>query len=178
IWVIPPLTLADGEDDSGDDHRFPVNINLNNFGASFSLGDKTLCAVVGLPLQERADTGSNLPEADRHCCLPDAASSVYQPGWDVSLDNTNGVDHLAAYGLGSPFPEDAKLCAALSTFWPAVAPDVARVFEPNPTGDPWPTMLPLTDEEIGITGNLPIDGYRGPKLRPSGNAAEYNAFDY
>jgi hypothetical protein len=178
IWIIPPLTLADGEDDSGADHRFAVNINLNDFGASFSPNDKTLCGVVALPLRNRADTGADLPEADRHSCLPDAASSVYQPGWDVSLDRTNGVDHLAAYGLGSPFPEDAKLCAALSTFWPAVAPDVARVFEPNPTGGPWPTVLPLTDEEIGITGDSPIDGYRGPRLLPGGNAVECTAFDY
>jgi len=178
IWVVPPLTLADGEDDSGNDQRFAVNVNLNNFGASFSAADRTLCAVVALPLLNRADTKADRPEADRHACLPDAASSVYQPGWDVSLDNTNGVDHLAAYGLGSPFPEDAKLCAALSTFWPAVAPDVAREYEPNPTGGPWPTVLPLTDEEIGITGNSPIDGYRGPRLLPGGNAVEYTAFDY
>jgi hypothetical protein len=32
---------------------------------------------------------------------------------------------IAAYGLGSPFPEDAKLCAALNSFWPAVAPDAS-----------------------------------------------------
>jgi len=29
------------------------------------------------------------------------------------MDQLNGTDHLAAYGLGSPFPEDSKLCAAL-----------------------------------------------------------------
>ena len=44
--------------------------------------------------------------------------SVNALGHDAQI--TFGPDHLAAYGLGSPFPEDSKLCAALSSFWPAV----------------------------------------------------------
>lgn len=78
----------------------------------------------------------------------------------MSFDQTNEVEHLASYGLGSPFPEDSKLCAALSTFWPAVAPDAARTFQPNPV---WPTVSPLTDAEIGQVGNLPWDGIPGPR---------------
>ena len=72
------------------------------------------------------------------------------------------MDHLAAYGLGSPFPEDAKLCAALSTFWPAVAPDVFRTFV-IPMGNTNGTIAPLTDDEIGQSGTLPWDGISGPK---------------
>ena len=54
---------------------------------------------------------------------------MFAPGWDISVDGrAGGPEHLAAYGLGSPFPEDSKLCAALSAFWPAVAPDAARTF--------------------------------------------------
>ena len=80
----------------------------------------------------------------------------------MSFDRTaDSVEHLAAYGLGSPFPEDSKLCAALSTFWPAVAPDATRTFEPSQN---WPTVSPLTDEEIGQAGTLPWDGVPGPKL--------------
>jgi hypothetical protein len=86
----------------------------------------------------------------RHAHLPDAAASVFAPGWDKGRDETDGTRHLASYGLGSPFPEDAKLCAALSSFWPAVAPDAGRSFSVH-----FPTATPLTDEEIGSVGELP-----------------------
>ncbi len=169
IWRIAPETLADGRD--------AVNFELNDFGAGLDRSDKTMTAVIGLALPNRTDAGARLPEPDRHAWLPDAASGVFAPGWDTSLARTGNVDHLAAYGLGSPFPEDAKLCAALSTFWPAVAPDAARVFNPNATGEAWPTVCPLTDEEIGLGGGLPFDGYAGPRLRPDGRV-EYTALDY
>jgi hypothetical protein len=169
IWPVEPETLSDGRD--------AVNFELNDFGADFDRADKTMTAVIGLSLPDRQDTGAPLAEPNRHAWLADAASGVFAPGWDTSLARTDNVDHLAAYGLGSPFPEDAKLCAALSTFWPAVAPDAARIFNPNGSGDPWPTASPLTDEEIGITGNLPYDGYTGPRLLPDGRV-EYTAFDY
>jgi hypothetical protein len=80
---------------------------------------------------------------------------------------------LQNYGLGTPFIEDVKLCAALGSFWPAVAPDATRTFQPikEPQGSswPWPTIVPLTDEEIGIAevkggGFVPWDGVRGPQI--------------
>jgi hypothetical protein len=101
--------------------------------------------------------------------LPDDGAGVFAPGWDVSVDVLGPVEtgtaHLAAYGLGSPFPEDTKLCAALSTFWPAVSPDVYRTMSPH-TGNPSlrGTVAPLTDEEIGQVGTLPWDGVPGPKV--------------
>ena len=98
----------------------------------------------------------------RHSYLPDAASGVFAPGWDISRDFSRGVSHLAAYGLGSPFPEDSKLCAALSSFWPAVAPDASSSFWGNPVSSP--TVSPLTDEETGQSGNIPWDGAAGPKI--------------
>ena len=96
--------------------------------------------------------------------LPDDAAGVFAPGWDVAKDSQpgSGTEHLAAYALGSPFPEDAKLCAALSTFWPAVAPDVFRTFV-NVIGFSNGTIAPLTDEEIGQSGTLPWDGITGPR---------------
>ena len=123
-----------------------------------------------------APTGTNIPQSfdvDRHSCLPDDCAGVFAPGWDVSTDRKRvsgvRVQHLAAYGLGSPFPEDSKLCAALSTFWPAVAPDASRSMSPN-TGNPGlrATVAPLTDEEIGQVGLLPWDGVVGPKVSTFG----------
>ena len=111
----------------------------------------------------------------RHAHLPDAAASVFAPGWDTSLDETDQTKHLATYGLGSPFPEDAKLCAALSSFWPAVAPDAGRSFSRF-----FSTATPLTDEEIGSVGELPWDGVTGPKsvVHDDGGIFEYASFDH
>jgi hypothetical protein len=91
------------------------------------------------------------------------------------MDTTGDISHLAAYGLGSPFPEDSKLCAALSTFWPAVAPDAGRSFSRV-----LPTASPLTDEEISRTGLLPWDGVPGPRLVQADGEelAEYASFDH
>ena len=121
---------------------------------------------------------------DRVSTLSDAASGVFAPGWDVAFDRSSeeatksgevlpGVNFLAAYGLGSPFPEDAKLCAALSSFWPAVAPDITRTFEPSHR---YPTATPLPDDLIGIGGEPGWDGVRGPKVRR--RSVDYPALAY
>ncbi len=90
--------------------------------------------------------------------LPDAAANVFFPGWDIAQhSDATGKPIYAAYGLGSPFPEDSKLCAALNSFWPAVAPDTARTFGNGSTG------FPLMDSELGyhpqhprvIAGEMP-----------------------
>jgi hypothetical protein len=171
LWRIPPETLADG--------RFAPNLQL--VGATFRTEDKTVTAIISLPQAGVVQpTRLDTPTTVRHAYLPDAAASVFEPGWDVSLSITKTAPqtpHLAAYGLGSPFPEDAKLCAALSTFWPGVTPDAARTFEPNLN---WPTVSPLTEEEIGQTGTLPWDGIAGPKIVTVGNrtVVEYADFDH
>lgn len=181
LWQTPPKTLAD--------ERLAPNLKLNNIDfqttnaalprAGFRSEDDTAAAVISLPAHPNVQSRP-LIEANRnrHNWLPDAAAGVFAPGWDTSFDTTNGVAHLAAYGLGSPFPEDAKLCAALSTFWPAAAPDAGRSFS-----EVFPTVSPLTDEEIGQKGNLPWDGITGPQ--PSGTAAkplieyaDFNHVDY
>ena len=167
LWGVPPAPLCDT--------RLPANLQMpgNRFGAT----DKTMTAIVSL--FGPAPPGSALPQSfdtDRHSCLPDDCAGVFAPGWDVSTDVKGSgnakIHHLAAYGLGSPFPEDAKLCAALSTFWPAVAPDASRSMSPN-TGNPnlSATVAPLTDEEIGQIGALPWDGVSGPKVSNFGGAA-------
>ncbi len=173
VWVIPPDTLCD--------QRFPANLELP--GAGFQANDDTVTAIVCLPIDPQTQPAHGMgTEAIRHSHLPDDAAGVFAPGWDVSLDghSDTGVQHLASYGLGSPFPEDAKLCAALSTFWASVAPDATRTFVPTRSGGTlqWPTVSPLTDEEIGQTGAKPWDGIAGPKItRLQGkDYADYLAF--
>jgi hypothetical protein len=164
VWRVPPDPLSD--------ERFPPNLQLP--GGGFRADDDTVTAIVALPqagVPHR--TRLEISRTDRHSHLPDDAAGVFAPGWDVSVDGAPGApEHLAAYGLGSPFPEDSKLCAALSAFWPAVAPDAARTFEP---ARDWPTVAPLTDEEIGVVGGLPWDGVAGP--RPADGSAT-GAVDY
>jgi hypothetical protein len=168
VWRVPPLTLSDG--------RIAPNLKLRARGADFRPEDDTVTAVVSLP----ADLDTvRLPlegaPTTRHAHLPDAAASVFAPGWDTGRDETQGTTHLASYGLGSPFPEDAKLCAALSSFWPAVAPDAGRSFSRV-----FPTATPLTDAEIGSVGELPWDGVPGPRFIPGGDGdrVEYASFDH
>ena len=55
--------------------------------------------------------------------LPDGAAGLFDPGWDGSMGVRRGPDgmlmrFLASHGLGSPFLEDAKICAALGSYWP------------------------------------------------------------
>jgi hypothetical protein len=148
-----PYTLSDT--------RLAPNLELQQEGANFRSEDETVTAIVSLPSIGPVEKRPlEVPETLRHTYLPDGASGEFAPGWDVSYDHSRNVDHLAAYGLGSPFPEDSKLCAALATFWPAVAPDAGRSFYRT-----YPTVSPLTDEEIGQVGNLPWDGTAGPKIR-------------
>ena len=167
VWRTPPLTLSD--------ERMAPNLQLPD--VDFRPEDTTVTAIVSLPLilvpQQRP---LDVATTRRHAHLPDSAAGIFAPGWDTSHDETGGVPHLAAYGLGSPFPEDAKLCAALSSFWPAVAPDSGRSFSRV-----FPTATPLTDEELGSVGDLPWDGVPGPRrLDGDGDAdvVEYAEFDF
>ncbi|MGC4094883.1 MAG: hypothetical protein QM756_44590 [Polyangiaceae bacterium] len=176
LWGTPPDTLSD--------QRFPPNLKLNNVDfrpgdasvplAGFREEDETATSIVALEPPSRPKKRP-LPVAkrDRHNMLPDGAAGVFAPGWDVSLSRTGSVEHLAAYGLGSPFPEDAKLCAALSSFWPSASPDTGRSFS-----EVFPTVAPLTDAEIGSDGNLPWDGVRGPRVvAGSEDVVEYASFE-
>jgi len=126
--------------------------------------------------------------------LPDGSPGLFDPGWDTSQGiyytdpNLPLQKFLAGYGLGSPFIEDAKLCAALGAYWPGVAPDATRTFQPDKQIGghlyPYATIVPLTDEEIGSAPTadgryLPWDGVRGPReatFRGETVAAYTNAF--
>ena len=129
--------------------------------------------------------------------LPDASSNVFAPGWDMTYSDVSkpagtledGADkqnsfYFASFGLGSPFPEDMKLCAAANGMWASLSPDAARTFygklEPvrlsmssHDMGRN-STMLPLLDPEIGQHKASPAphetrgwDGEQGPFLAVS-----------
>ena len=165
IWAIPPRPLSD--------RRLAANITLP---VRFSIDDDTVTALVSMPMDTPAQqSGEPATQVRRHLQLPDAAAGIFDPGWEVTLDRTtDNRFFLTGYGLGSPFIEDAKLCATLSTFWPGVSPDSAREFQPNKPIAPgesqvWPTIAPMTDEELGIVAVdgqevLPWDGVQGPRL--------------
>ena len=169
LWAIPPLTLAD--------ERRPPNLALTSLGASFIASDDTATALVGTfgSASPTMSTTSSI-QVNRVTQLCDGAAGVFAPGWDTSLDRDPATStlHLAAHGLGSPFPEDAKLCAALSAFWPAVAPDSSR------SSPGRPPIAPLTDSEIGL-GTAPAwDGIEGPRIVIKNNRRfiEYDNFDH
>lgn len=156
--------------------------------SAFGLDDPTsftVTAVVG-----NAGVASSLKtlQAPRRALswLPDAAADVYAPGWDVSQHQRDGRNMMVSYGLGSPFPEDAKLCAALNSFWPAVAPDSSRTYGFRPPQPDRPrrqlfTSIPLTDHELGYHRHHPRvlageviceagwDGDHGPYLSLGGS---------
>jgi hypothetical protein len=114
--------------------------------------------------------------------LTDAAADVFAPGWDTSMFRDTKGDFYANYGLGSPFPEDAKLCAALNSFWPAAAPDTGRTFGML-------TAVPLLDQELGIHPNHPKvlaglavshpgwDGEFGPFFASNGTKVNFASID-
>lgn len=160
IWGVEPEPLSEV--------RLPANLQLPDH--PFDTHDDTLTAVVAMGRSAEGPPPATLPvDTMRASTLPDDGAGVFAPGWDVSVDvlkvGGRKLPHLAGYGLGSPFPEDAKLCAALSTFWPAVAPDVYRSMSPH-TGNPGlrGSVAPLTDDEIGRGRALPWDGVAGPRL--------------
>ena len=114
--------------------------------------------------------------------LTDAAADVFARGWDTSMFRDTRGDFFANYSLGSPFPEDAKLCAAWNSFWPAAAPDTGRTFG-------MPTAVPLLDQELGFHPNHPKvlarvavshpgwDGEFGPFLTSNGTQVNFASMD-
>jgi hypothetical protein len=169
--------------------RFSANIELNSTPEGsldpqfpFRSEDKTITSIISLPRKQPIKMMSfEILETGRHVFLPDAASGVFAPGWDIGLDASkkNGnPDHLALYTLGSPFPEDTKLCAALSSFWPSVSPDIGRSFWWGDRRGVYSSVSPLTDEENGSLGGSSWDGSLGPIFDESTNIAKYKKVEY
>jgi hypothetical protein len=162
--------------------RYCANLSLKD--QPFSADDRGVTAIVALP----RETGSTLspslqrPPVMRPSSLPDAAAGVFGPGWEVgkirqqSEDGT-WLDCLSGYQMASPFTEDVRICAALGSYWPGVAPDSARTFEPRGNLH---TIIPLTDQEVGQTGGPAWDNQRGPRLvQQAGDwIVQYHAYEY
>lgn len=111
--------------------------------------------------------------------LPDTGTGVFFPGWDVTYSGEQTNPFLSTFGLGSPFPEDMKLCAAANGMWPVSSPDAGRTFQGSLTpilGKRPNTAIPLMDSEIGLHRRSPHvsdyhaaesygwDGEQGPFL--------------
>lgn len=169
----PPLALCDS--------RLPANLSLtlkklniqNDPKTVFKPEDDSISSITGL----YQSCGGRLTQIDepknlRISTLPDGAAGVFAPGWDISIDRTEessddetstytpGTTFFNNYGLGSPFPEDSMLCAALSSFWPAAAPDITRTFVPGR----YATATPLTDDVTGQDGNVSWNEFPAPKI--------------
>ncbi len=179
LWTVPPLALSHA--------RIAANVELP---IGFSLTDDTVTAIVAQLSAPGVDQAplptqvANGPLNFEKVGLPDGSPGLFDPGWDVSIGvrSTNGGNdihkYLVGHGLGSPFIEDAKLCAALGAYWPGLAPDATRQYPPEKWLDglsyPWPSIAPLTDEELGMvptdTGKrMSWDGVPGPQRRTEGN---------
>lgn len=144
--------------------RYCANLHLRD--QLFSPEDRGISAIVALLDQAGAEQSATLSGPPRPTSLPDGAAGVFGPGWEVGwvreqTPENQWVNVLAGYQMASPFPEDAKICAALGSFWPGVAPDSARIFEPRSSLH---SIIPLTDEEIGLGRSVAWDDQRGPQL--------------
>ena len=165
--------------------RFPPNLTLirpDTKAPAFSTADDTAVALVGQPYiagsgptQTRLAEQDLRPEHRTTTFLTDGCSGVFAPGWDVTFsEQQGGTRFYSTFGLGSPFPEDVKLCAAANAFWPAASPDAARTFNRGPTA------IPMLDPELGYHPDNPRrvgppsfgwDGEQGPFI--AGNAVDY-----
>jgi hypothetical protein len=146
--------------------RFAPNLLLKDpwRGEPFFIkADNTVAALVSRPMAQAAD-GSAPPKAagfrrQASGFLADSASNEFAPGWDVSYDELDGTFYYTTHGLGSPFPEDVKLCASANAYWPAASPDAARTFERPGI----PSAIPMLDDELGFHPDSP---YGGPDAKP------------
>lgn len=124
--------------------------------------------------------------------LPDTGTGVFYPGWDATYSGDKKNPYFASFGLGSPFIEDMKLCAAANGMWPVASPDAGRTFQGSLDlllGKKPNTSIPLMDDEIGLNANSPYvkyfnekesfgwDGEQGPFLEIKANTAYVNYTD-
>lgn len=134
--------------------RLPVNLRLKYDNSSqlsgstvFSKSEQTVTSVVSKARTQMGVCRSSTDYNNTHF-LSDEASDIFAPGWDVTYTRESffSSPYYHTSGLGSPFLEDVKLCAAANGMWPAASPDAARTFKRKTR-----TALPLTDEEIGLS---------------------------
>lgn len=170
MWAVLPWALSED--------RIGPNIELPE--SNFESSDLTVTCIVSMP-EDPTIKAANIVDfqVKRMDFLTDAAAGTFAPGWDTSYDtDSSGNPFLSAYGLGSPFPEDAMICSALGSFWPTAAPDTTRLY---PSTSNWRTVAPLTDKEIGLDGGTSWDGTPPPQLVTSSSGPDsvvYQDFNY
>jgi hypothetical protein len=190
LWAVPPLALSQSRMAANVEIAAPPDGNFPK--VEFDIADDTGVAIV-------SQLGSNSATARQavngavvtsKVGLPDGSPGIFDPGWESSLGTRyEGASHslrryLVGYGLGSPFIEDAKFCAALGAYWPGVAPDATRQYPPikfmEGSAVPWPSIAPMTDEEVGITNTqdgkmMSWDSVKGPQRRDAKTVAYIDA---
>jgi len=164
MGALPAEPLSDARITANITFRESTNVAIST--PIFVSSDDSYTAIIsGLNAGQDAPTELNIVEHHRSSPLPDCASGLFAPGWDVSMDlnddekSPNGVLHLANYGGGSPFVEDMRLCAALSAFWPAIAPDDTRLYSPGN----YPAVTPIPQSRLGWDG-LPAPELVAPSV--------------
>jgi len=148
--------------------------------SAFDRHDETMVAVVGRPYAEAAGpTRASRGSLHTTSCLTDDCSNEFAPGWDITFAADADGRFYATFGLGSPFLEDVKLCAAANAYWPAASPDAGRTFHRSPTA------IPMMDAELGYHrlhpdcpeparatgGTLGWDGEQGPFIETGTDSA-------
>jgi len=156
----------------------------------------TFTAVYSEETGEKANTNGDFSQPGKRdyqvtSFLPDVCSGIFAPGWDITYANDKPHknsreqdeyykkdSYLSTRGLGSPFAEDMKLCAAMDGMWPASSPDAARTYQGSLEANYRnPVSVPLLDTEIGLHRGSPAcmslkmsesfgwDGEQGPFLK-------------
>ncbi|WP_232442226.1 hypothetical protein [Burkholderia ubonensis] len=156
---------------------------------AFSPNDGTVAVAFSLAARATRGRDTEVHPPRMTSFLSDASSGVFAPGWDVTYAGNRRRTFLATFGLGSPFAEDIKLCAASNSFWPAVSPDASRTFNRADA----PTAIPMLDHELGLHPCHPLiargdesntrrgwDCEYGPYLTPDGRVdyADIERSDY
>lgn len=189
--VDPKTQFRNGSPSSLSNERLPANpahVDPLTGQQAFDRRDTTIAVTFSLAARTDAHAAPVSSNARLVSFLSDASSNVFAPGWDITYASDSGGVFLATYGLGSPFPEDIKLCAASNSFWPAVSPDASRTFNRSDA----PTAIPMLDDELGIDPGHPLvrqhlattqygwDGEYGPYLTDDGlvDYADIERSDY
>ena len=162
--------------------RYCANLSLQD--QPFSAEDRGVTAIVALPreAQSTSSPANRVATVARPSSLPDAAAGVFGPGWEVGwvrqrAEDGSWLNMLSGYQMASPFTEDVRICAALGSYWPGVAPDSARTFEPRSSLH---SIIPLTDAEIGQGGATAWDHQQGPQLiqHDGRMLVRYHSYEY
>ncbi|MES2766839.1 MAG: hypothetical protein V4642_13275 [Bacteroidota bacterium] len=164
VFPVNPYPLSDS--------RVAFNYEITDSG--FSSRDITGSAIITFPNSGPfRDVPFDINDASKRLSyLPDAATGGFGPGWEVGFDYSAKPPHFALYKLSSPFIEDMKICAAMSSFWPGSVPESSHLLEALPAQineflemqTNLKTVVPFTDVESGVYVAESWDGVSSPRI--------------